>query len=1221
MYLSHLRIISTFYLVHHLLFTGAGELLTQYYPEDDIAVNCGSTGISSALDGREWIGDVGSKFTSPKEEKGKSISSSIVHQSLFADHVPYMTARISRAQFTYTFQLRPGQKFIRLHFFPALYPGFERSKALITVTAGPYTLLSNFSASLTANVLGVRYFAKEFCVNIENNQVFSITFSPFKSSASDDVYAFINGIEIVSMPAGLYYTPAGDLGTHVVGNEFRFYIDNGTALEMIHRLNVGGRSILSVEDLGMFRMWYGDKKYLLQSSYLQVSASNMITYTNIPTYSAPLKVYQTAWSIGSNQQTNQVYNFTWKLPIDLGFRYLVRLHFCELEPITTETSKKRFDLMINNKIIEADADVIKWSGGHGVAVYKDYMVMMEGDRMKSGRDLIIALQLKYESSTKKFDAILKGIEIFKLSNPDNNLASVNPVFIAHAPISGTPKLQKLVLPLGSINMTATGIILVLTLLNFIVYHLNRLESNSSKISVSSSLDEELQRRFSLVEIQLATHNFDDGLVIGRGGFGNVYKGLINMTRTVAIKRLNSQSKQGAHEFWAEINTLSKLRHNHLVSLIGYCDDCEEMILVYEYMVHGTLADHLHKASRNGSNKSTLSWEQRLNVCIGAARGLDFLHRSSSAHHGIIHRDVKSSNILLDENWVAKISDFGLSKMDTANISRTHMSTKVKGTFGYLDPEYLLTERLTKKSDVYGFGVVLFEVLCGRRAVDLTLEEEEHSLALWAQKCIRKGTIDQLVDSNVKEQISSHCLRGFAEIANKCLHDQPNKRPTMAEIVANLTTLELQGRADSQGTCIEEQDIDVGEISIEHTEWSIMSNGSPSTSGHYSMSPIEVINESKEAKSMSPGTNKNMELGTKKKDYSSNNGPSWGRQLWGLLWNRPRLLKKKGNHPLAKVHCRRFSLLEIQAATNNFDDCFLIKNDDYGKVYQGDIQKIGKVTIERHLNRNNLSLRMELVQSHLRCINVVSLVGYCYDELEMILVYEYMANKTLSDCLHNTINNPLSWKQRLQICIGAARGLNYLHTGVVQTNIHGGVTKFVERTIIHRDVKSSNILLDQNWVAKIAGFGSSLFVSKYQMFITTKVAGTPGYVDPEYLLTSLFSIKSDVYSFGVVLLEVLCARKAVVSMEVWNEWRNLSKWALDCIEAGSVEQIIDPYLIGNVSTTSLNEFVEIARKCLLPRGSERPSMTDVVRALELALELQETADVALENEDMELSGSR
>ncbi|XP_059633107.1 receptor-like protein kinase FERONIA [Cornus florida] len=1074
MYLSHLRIIITVYIIHHLVFTGTGDSPVQYYSVDDIAINCGSSGSSSAFDGREWIGDMGSTFTSPKEAKPISvISSATVHQSLFADSIPNLTARISHAQFTYTFQLRPGQKFIRLLFYPASYPGFETSKALFNVKAGQFTLLNSFSPSITADALGVSYFAKEFCVNIEENQVFHITITPSKSTSYFDVYAFINRIEIVSMPAGLYYTANGDLGAFLVGNKFRFCIDNGTALEMVHRLNVGGRSILSVEDFGMFRMWSEDKKYLLQSSLLRVSTSNMITYKNMPTYVAPFKVYQTGWSTDSNQLTNQAYNFTWNLPVDLGFRYLVKLHFCELQPMITDSSQKQFDLLLNNKMVEIDANVIKWSGGNGVAIYRDYVVMMEGDRMECRRDLIITLQLKYVSSTKKIDPILKGIEIFKLTNPDNNLACANPVFRTHASRPRIPKLQRILSAFSSINFIVTGAILILTLLNFIVYHLNILQSNSSKINILSSLDEEeLHRHFSLLEIQLATNNFDDGLVIGKGGFGNVYKGLINKTRCVAIKRLNLQSKQGAQEFWAEINALSDLRHNHLVSLIGYCDDCLEMILVYdyEYMAHGTLADHLHKGSRNGSGDIPLSWEQQLNISIGAARGLDFLHTSSGAHHGIIHRDVKSSNILLDENWVAKISDFRLSKLDTANASRTHISTNVKGTFGYLDPEYFMTRRLTKKSDIYALGVVLFEVLCGRRAVDLTLEDEQHSLALWAPNCIRKGKIDQLIDPSMKEQISPYCLRRFVKIANKCLHDQPNERPTRAEIVArlDLITSELHRRADS-----------------------------------------------------------------------SKQG---AQEFWA----------------------------EINAL------------------------------------------------SDLRHNHLVSLIGYCDDCLEMILVYdyEYMAHGTLADHLHKGSRNgsgdiPLSWEQQLNISIGAARGLDFLHTS---SGAHHG--------IIHRDVKSSNILLDENWVAKISDFRLSKLdtANASRTHISTNVKGTFGYLDPEYFMTRRLTKKSDIYALGVVLFEVLCGRRAV-DLTLEDEQHSLALWAPDCIRKGKIDQLIDPSMKEQISPYCLRRFVKIANKCLHDQPNERPTRAEIVARLDLITsELHRRADSYIEQEIIDVGGT-
>ncbi|KAJ0677345.1 putative protein kinase RLK-Pelle-CrRLK1L-1 family [Helianthus annuus] len=311
---------------------------------------------------------------------------------------------------------------------------------------------------------------------------------------------------------------------------------------------------------------------------------------------------------------------------------------------------------------------------------------------------------------------------------------------------------------------------------------------------SSSESPQLCRQFTFSEIQLATQNLDDSLVVGRGGFGKVYKGTITNgphISIVAIKRLDSTSNQGASEFWAEVNMLSNLRHCHLVSLIGYCNDGQEMILVYEYMSHGTLEDHLHR------RQTPLSWVRRLKICIGAARGLNYLHTGTGIEHGVVHRDVKSSNILLHDSWEAKISDFGLSKMCPKNRQTTYVNTGVKGTFGYLDPDYFYTGKLTRKSDVYAFGVLLFEVLCGKRAVDSRINVEHWGLAIWAQESIKEGRLKHIVDTNIREEISPKCLKVFAQLAKQCLHMRLKQRPTMAAIVAALESiLALQEKANN-----------------------------------------------------------------------------------------------------------------------------------------------------------------------------------------------------------------------------------------------------------------------------------------------------------------------------------------------------------------------------------------------------------------------------------------
>ncbi|KAL8269047.1 hypothetical protein R6Q59_002845 [Mikania micrantha] len=227
----------------------------------------------------------------------------------------------------------------------------------------------------------------------------------------------------------------------------------------------------------------------------------------------------------------------------------------------------------------------------------------------------------------------------------------------------------------------------------------------------------VSKQFKHLKIQLeaiksATNNFADESCIGRGGFGKVYKGeiaCVDGRMMVALKRLDRAFGQGDPEFWKEIMMLSLYKHENIVSLLGFCDDCDEKILVYEYIPNRSLELYL--------NSDKLTWIGRLKICIGAACGLAYLHSADGTQQRVLHRDIKSSNILLDKDWNAKISDFGLSKFGPANQEYTFLFSNAVGTFGYCDPLYQDTGLLTKESDVFSFGVVLFEVLCGRLCID------------------------------------------------------------------------------------------------------------------------------------------------------------------------------------------------------------------------------------------------------------------------------------------------------------------------------------------------------------------------------------------------------------------------------------------------------------------------------------------------------------------------
>ncbi|KAI5435619.1 probable receptor-like protein kinase At5g59700 [Lathyrus oleraceus] len=319
---------------------------------------------------------------------------------------------------------------------------------------------------------------------------------------------------------------------------------------------------------------------------------------------------------------------------------------------------------------------------------------------------------------------------------------------------------------------------------------------------------EYQYLLSLSEVEESTNYFDESLVIGIGGFGKVYRGELRDGRKVAVKRGSRTSHQGIQEFRAEIETLFKFRHGNLVSLIGYCDQNQELILVYEFVEKGTLRSHLY-----GAGLQSLSWNERLNVCIGAAKGLHYLHTAYPT--AVIHRDVKSVNILLDGNLNAKVGDFGISRTGPS-VHETHVSTGVKGTFGYLDPEYFMREQLTEKSDVYSFGVVLIEILCARPVIDPSLPSGAINLKDWAINYIHKGQWDQIIDPHlIIGDINPDSLKRFMETAVRCVADGGADRPSMRDVLWNLECCLQFQEAALHGSAAEDNSDSIVELATQY----------------------------------------------------------------------------------------------------------------------------------------------------------------------------------------------------------------------------------------------------------------------------------------------------------------------------------------------------------------------------------------------------------------------
>ncbi|KAM0039810.1 putative protein kinase RLK-Pelle-CrRLK1L-1 family [Helianthus debilis subsp. tardiflorus] len=661
------------------------------------------------------------------------------------------------------------------------------NQSFFSVSSNGFSLLTNFSAFQAASYLAktrsdagvsgpqVPHFVKEFLIYVNDSKTQYVMFSPSPNS-----YAFINGIEIVSVPENLYFN--GKTPKYV--NQYSGpIIDNSTALENIYRLNMGGGQVSDDFDTGMYRSWYPDNNYIFgAASGVTWVYDDPIMYTmDTPNYTAPELVYQTQRSMGSLADK---YNLTWILPVDSGFYYILRLHFCNIIQAYTNIYYAEFRIFIKNQTAENEADLFYWTQGSGYPVFKDYIVFVnDSDGRRSKQDLWLAMHPT----------------VFKLSM-DRDLSSPNPELRPGHPLPRpATKGIKNTPPYGTIIGGVGGGLVLLSALLLLVLLPKRLaklystihnQPSRSQISSDTTLPSYGCQRFTVKEIRTATDEFNDNCIIGNGGFGKVYKGYVdNNTTAVAIKRLNSLSSQGFHEFWTEIAFLSKLRHVQLVSMIGYCEDKGEMILVYDYMAHGTLREHLYN-----TNARHLSWKRRLDICIGAAKGLHYLH--SCGKRAIIHRDVKSTNILLDENWVAKVSDFGLSKLGSKDPTKTHVSTMVKGSFGYIDPEYCWTKQLTEKSDVYSFGVVLFEVLCARPAIVQWVRDEQVNLAEWGKSCYRKGTLHEIIDPKLSGDIAPGCLRKFGEVASSCLHEKGSERPAMEDVVWGLEfALELQEAAE------------------------------------------------------------------------------------------------------------------------------------------------------------------------------------------------------------------------------------------------------------------------------------------------------------------------------------------------------------------------------------------------------------------------------------------
>ncbi|GKA81904.1 kinase-like domain, phloem protein 2-like protein [Tanacetum coccineum] len=626
-------------------------------------------------------------------------------------------------------------------------------------------------------------------------------------------------------------------------------------------------------------------------------------------------------------------------------------------------------------------------------------------------------------------------------------------------------------------------------------------------------------KIGLNDIEMATEKFAGKYCIGSGGYGMVYKAqlehfdssysssieeknkcdLPKKHSTVAIKRINN--REGKQGFISEIEILSSCKHENIISLLGFCDeDRDHPILVYELASKGSLEDYMG----NSDKMTNLTWMQRLKLCLDIAHGLNYIHTNTDKDkQKIIHRDIKSANILLGENWEAKIADFGLSKFHPADQdASTLVASTIAGTDMYLDPEYEDFARLNKKSDIYSFGVVLFEILTGRLAYDpIYTKVNEKGIAPIARHHFEKGTLREIVDHKIKEETdelvfslskgpNEESLDTFSKIAFRCLAMTQVERPS----------------------------IDV------------------------------VINELKRA------------------------------------------LYCQENHK----DSLRLSLQDIKLATKTFNLDNLIGHGDFGNVYKGHThgdniiaaKRLGRESAEGEAEfMTELEILMEFKHE-----NVIGLIGYCVEEDEKIIVYEYASRGSLDKYLSD---NSLTWVMRLKICIDIAIGLEFLHGTVSSPEM-----------VIHRDISSNNVLLFDDWKAKITDFGLSLVCPTNQDvgFVIDDVTGTIGYRDPLYSKTAFLTKESDIFSLGAVLFDLLCGKLS--SIEIDDEYLYLPFLAKQHYHVGKLDKLVFEGIKEQIQPQSYTIFTRIALQCLHHRRERRPTSQEVVIQLKKALEVQE-----------------
>ncbi|CAB4290507.1 unnamed protein product [Prunus armeniaca] len=462
----------------------------------------------------------------------------------------------------------------------------------------------------------------------------------------------------------------------------------------------------------------------------------------------------------SISQTLELYGVPRNATAFCGFGTKIPVNY-ECKGRTTVTqmlrSPKFIDVMENCKVPLSEESTCKKCLNAGIVYLHRLLGTEDNITLSTCRDATFAALASQVDDASAIGIAscffqVQGLNILPVSEPSSSStpkASPSPL------VASSPSQHSLGLPLNEKHHS---------------YHLTMVPGIGIAVTAVAEGAPSMFRKFSYKEIKKATETFNT--IIGRGGFGTVYKAHFSDGLVAAVKRMNKVSEQGEHEFCREIVLLARLHHRHLVSLRGFCSEKHERFLMYEYMANGSLKDHLHS-----SNRTPLTWRTRVQIAIDVANALEYLHFYCDPP--LCHRDIKSSNILLDESFRAKVADFGLAHASKdGSICFEAVNTDIRGTPGYMDPEYVVTQELTEKSDVYSYGVLLLEIVTARRAI-----QDNRNLVEWSQKYMASELrLPDLVDPSIRDSVDLDQLQTIMSVVRWCTQKEGRDRPSIKQVL-------------------------------------------------------------------------------------------------------------------------------------------------------------------------------------------------------------------------------------------------------------------------------------------------------------------------------------------------------------------------------------------------------------------------------------------------------